>query len=257
MDDRARVRAFIRWFEDTVAERREPWRFGTVLSDDSFPNKFDANYLRVERPTGGATAAELAAIADDVQSHLRHREVRFEDDADGARLAASFVELGYVSERLVTMILAREPDRETPSLRAGEVDLEFTRELYVQALIEGTPKIGRADAEMLADHRTVARDSVGARCFAAWDGGTLAGVCELYVHDGIGQIENVDTLQAHRGRGVARAFLGAAIGAARDEGADVVFLQADDADWPKQLYGKLGFDEVDFTRQFTRWPSAG
>lgn len=257
MREFARTDAFLRWFEDTVAERRTPWRFGTVLHDDTFPNKYDANFLRVERPVEGATAAELAAIADEVQASSRHREFVFDDDDEGARLAAAFVDIGYIAERLVTMVLAREPDREPPDLRAEEVDLQATWQLSVQASIEGSPQISRADAEMLADHRTVARDRVGARCFAAWDGDELAGACELYLHEGVAQIENVDTLAAHRNRGVARAFIAAAIAAAREAGADLIFLQADDADWPKLLYGKLGFDPVSFRRQFTRWPIPG
>jgi hypothetical protein len=33
-----------------------------------------------------------------------------------------------------------------------------------------------------------------------------------------------------------------------------VFLTADDADWPKQLYAKLGFDEAAHHWRFTRRP---
>jgi hypothetical protein len=41
----------------------------------------------------------------------------------------------------------------------------------------------------------------------------------------------------------------------RDGGADLVFLIADDADWPKQLYAKLGFDPLGRYWQFTRPPA--
>jgi N-acetylglutamate synthase-like GNAT family acetyltransferase len=102
----------------------------------------------------------------------------------------------------------------------------------------------RGSAEMLADFATVLVERVGARFFGAWIEGELAGCCELYVHDGVAQIENVDTLERFRNRGGARAFLAAATDAARDAGADLVFLMADDADWPKQLYAKLGFDPM-------------
>jgi hypothetical protein len=37
-------------------------------------------------------------------------------------------------------------------------------------------------------------------------------------------------------------------------GADLVFLIADDADWPKQLYAKLGFDPAGRLWQFTKPP---
>jgi GNAT superfamily N-acetyltransferase len=107
---------------------------------------------------------------------------------------------------------------------------------------------------MLADFADVLVERIGARFFAAWMDGELAGCCDLYEHAGVAQIENVDTLERFRNRGVARAFLGAAIDAARPA-ADLVFLFADDADWPKQLYAKLGFDPVGYFRQFTKPPA--
>ncbi len=254
MDDAARIDAFLRWSEDTVADRREPWRYGTALFDDRFPNKWDANFLRVERPVGSATPAELAADADRIQAHLRHRELIVEDDAEGARLAAGFVELGYEADRNVTMALHRRPDRPAPSIRAGEVGLADVRSLIVTANLVSHGGMTQDDAEMLADHRRVAAERIGARLFAAWIDGEMAGCCELYEHDAVAQVENVDTLEPMRNRGAARAFIGATIGAARAGGADLVFLIADDADWPKRLYAKLGFDEVAHFRQFTKPP---
>jgi hypothetical protein len=42
---------------------------------------------------------------------------------------------------------------------------------------------------------------------------------------------------------------------ARSAGAETVFLIADDADWPKDLYRKLGFDPVGRFWQFTKPPA--
>jgi hypothetical protein len=42
--------------------------------------------------------------------------------------------------------------------------------------------------------------------------------------------------------------------AARASGADLVFIGADAEDWPKQLYGKLGFEEVTRSVDFVRKP---
>ncbi len=254
MDERARAEEFFRWFEDTVSDRREPWRFGTALYCDRFPNKWDANFLRIERSVGQATPAELAAEADRHQSHLRHRELIIDDDTEGARLAAGFAELGYEADRLVTMVLRREPDRPAPSVRVEEVDLATLRPMLVASNLVSHGGMSQADAEMLADYRQVIIERVGARFFAGWIGDEVAGCCELYEHDGMAQIEDVVTLEAFRSRGVARAFLGAAVAAAHEGGAGLVFLIADDADWPKHLYGKLGFDEVGHFRQFTKPP---
>ena len=86
-DDLERIETFRHWIEDTTSSRIEPWRFGTALYHDGFPDRWDSNFLRVERPVGGATATELAAEADRALERFRHREFVFDDDAEGARVA--------------------------------------------------------------------------------------------------------------------------------------------------------------------------
>ncbi len=252
-DDVERIGTFRRWLEDATSSRTVPWRFGTALYHDDFPNRWDSNFLRVERPVGTATASELAAEADRALEAFRHRELVFDDDAEGARVATGLAGLGYDADRLVYLALRREPDRDPPPLQVAEVDFGTVRPLIVQTNLVAHGGTPRESSEMLADFRQVLIDRVGARFFATTVDGAVVGCCELYVHDGIAQIESVDTLEAYRNRGVARAFLGAAIGAARDA-ADLVFLIADAADWPQQLYGKLGFDPVGMFRQFTKPP---
>jgi len=48
-----------------------------------------------------------------------------------------------------------------------------------------------------------------------------------------------------------------AAAAARDAGAGLVFLLADQDDWPRHLYGRLGFDPVGPEWEFLRTPSEG
>ena len=68
------------------------------------------------------------------------------------------------------------------------------------------------------------------------------------------QIETVDTLEEHRGRGLARATVLVALGEAKASGCDLVFLVADEEDWPKQLYAKLGFDPLCYLFDFLLMP---
>ena len=55
------------------------------------------------------------------------------------------------------------------------------------------------------------------------------------------QIEDVATLAPYRGRGLARAVVTAALGEALAAGDELVFILADDGDWPKDWYARLGF----------------
>jgi GNAT superfamily N-acetyltransferase len=112
------------------------------------------------------------------------------------------------------------------------------------------------DAAMLVDFRRVLAERIGARFFLASVSGVPAAYCELYRHEGVAQIEDVNTLERFRGRGLARALVWRAAQQARASGDDLVFLMADDNDWPKHLYAKLGFDPIGAFWQFTRRPTA-
>ncbi len=248
-----RIVAMSRWFADVTSSRVQEWRYGTALFRDDFPRRWDSNFLRVERPVGDATATELAASADALQAHLGHRELVVEDPDDGARLAPGFADLGYEVDRLLWMVLRREPDR-APSLDAREVPLEEFRPVTIAANLESHGGMPVEDAEMLADFDTVAAQDAGARFFLADVDDRPAAAAALSVHEGAAEVDAVHTLTPFRNRGGARAAVTAAIEAARSAGADLVWLLADAADWPKELYGKLGFDPIGSCWQFTKPP---
>ena len=89
-----------------------------------------------------------------------------------------------------------------------------------------------ADATMLADFRAVAATRAGTRFFAVELDGVIAAYCELYLHAGAAQVEDVNTLEPWRNRGAGRAVVLGAAAAARAAGADLVWLVADADDWP-------------------------
>jgi ribosomal protein S18 acetylase RimI-like enzyme len=96
---------------------------------------------------------------------------------------------------------------------------------------------------------------VGARDFAS-PPDDPACVCRLYTHGGLGQVDEVGTLEARRRRGYARAAVAAAADAAAADGCERVFMVTDAADWPQQLYHRLGFDEIGCTYEFLKLPAS-
>jgi len=246
----ARIVAMERWAQEATATRIEPWRFGSAIFTDDFPGRYDSNFLRVERPVGAATPAALAAEADRLQAALGHREVVVPDAVEGARLAAGFRDLGYVVERLAHMVL-RTTSADQPAFAVREVSPQDLRPtlLATNLAIAG---MSQADAEMLADFRPVSAARAGTRYFAVELDGVLASYCELYLHEGVAQVEDVNTLEAFRNRGAGRAVVLGAIAAARAAGADLIWLVADANDWPRHLYAKLGFVQVGGSWQFTK-----
>jgi GNAT superfamily N-acetyltransferase len=84
-------------------------------------------------------------------------------------------------------------------------------------------------------------------CFGVRDqAGTAAALTKLRADEasGTGWVEDVYTLPAARGRGIARALVTHATNVAREKVLEFTFIVADDNDWPKQLYAKLGFRPV-------------
>ena len=96
--------------------------------------------------------------------------------------------------------------------------------------------------------------AIDARFFAARADGEIGAYCELYSESGTGQIENVLTLERFRNRGLARALVLRTLEESRAAGNDLTFLLANRDDWPKELYRKLGFDEVGLVYDFLRPP---
>lgn len=248
-DELERIESFCRWVEDETSTSITPWRFGTALFHEDFPTFYDHNFLRVERPLGTTTARELADEADRELARFAHREIVVPDERDGARLASGFAELGWRTERLVSLVRRRAPDRPAP-LPVREVSIDEAMPFRVETWRR---PYGEASVPLAAFGHVLA-ERIGARFFVAEVDGTMASGCELYQRGDVAQIETVDTLEEYRERGLARSVVLAAADAALAAGADLVFIVAGDDDWPKELYAKLGFDAVGWFWQFTLPP---
>src|SRR4029077_20025889 len=111
--------------------------------------------------------------------------------------------------------------------------------------------------EQLFAAKTLIGERVRARFFAVELEGEVVSYTDLYLDGSDAQVEDVGTLPAHRNEGRATAVVLGAIAEARKAGAEFVFLVADANDWPKVLYGRLGFDEVGYYTKFfaptTKW----
>jgi len=250
LSDHERALDFQRRLAADVAERREPWAFGTALFVDSLPRVWSMNEHYVER--AGASAEELAAAAEGLHAAAghEHRSVRVLDEAEGRRLADGFAALGWDVDRLVVMAHRREPDRRADTGGVAEVDLPALRPAR-EAFNRTQPWATDEDAvQQVATHFELAPG----RHFAAVVDGEPVAWCDLYSDGRVAQVENVVTLAEHRGRGHARAVVQRAVDEARAAGHDLVFLVAELDDWPKELYRKLGFDETGVLYVFLRSP---
>ena len=85
-------------------------------------------------------------------------------------------------------------------------------------------------------------------------GGQTVCSADLYSDGRTAQIESVLTLEEFRRRGLGRAVVAEAVRAALSSGHDFVFLIADDEDWPKNLYVRMGFEPLGRFYDFLKAP---
>lgn len=257
MTEFARAFALMDELDTRQAERLEPTPYGPVVVHERLWKVHDLNFVRAEEP-GEATAEELAAEAERVQGQagLGHRRVNLRDAAAIERLEPEFAALGWKAERFVLMALHGEPDK--PAVApVREVDGRELRPLWAEATRRFPHGKDEALLQMILDHRRLVAEAMPTRYFAVEADGKLVAHTELYSYDGVGQVENVVTLDEYRGRGFARALVLRAVEASREEGNDLTFLVADADDWPQQLYEKLGFETVGrYARYFKALPAS-
>jgi predicted GNAT family acetyltransferase len=237
---------FVKEMAHRLAGEKVPSAHGVALIAPAFPDVWSRNYLLLGDGHSHVSASELAAEVDAVfrPIGLRHRKVEVFDDATGARLQPGFAKLGWSSECDVIMVAKRPPDREVDTSSVDEV----TADELVAAWSEGwhlDPHVFSDHvAHQLIENKRRLPEAIDTRFFAARVEGEVGAYCELYSDGETAQIENVFTLERFRKRGLARAVVSNALAEARSAGHDLVFLIADRDDWPKELYGKLGFDVV-------------
>ena len=206
---------------------------------------WDLNQVLVDLRTPAPDLRTLAGEADSAQRGLPHRMLVVDVEHDGAALAGEARAAGWIVERHVAMVARRDPDRTALAHRVEEVDVDVTGPARRSAMRHepwGEP--ATIEAVLAADR--VLRGPRREREFASFSGERVGGVAKLFSDPAgtIGQIEDVVTLPEHRNLGHARATVLTALAASRTAGHGFTFLWADEDDWPRKLYLKLGFDVV-------------
>jgi ribosomal protein S18 acetylase RimI-like enzyme len=248
-DDLTRIHRFEREVEmagtKTVAS---PLGVGVLTPE--LPRRHDSNYVFLER---AGTAYEAMAEADRILggAGANHRVIVTFDEELGRRLEPAFLGAGWGRQRHVFMAHRREPTKEVDISTVSEVDEGALRPGRTQAICSyswGSPEL----AKELLDAKVLLADRAETRFFGVPVNGEIVAWSDLYLAQGMAQVEDVATLEEHRGKGYASAVVLRAVREAQAAGADLIFLVADDEDWPKELYERLGFEIVGRSYKFIR-----
>jgi ribosomal protein S18 acetylase RimI-like enzyme len=231
-----------------AAQRSIPHALGEAFFHDELSRVWVLNQLSVDADTD---IAGLVEALEDLYAELPHRRAFVERPDVGERLAPRLRAAGWLAERDVFMVLRRDRDHAAPPGLAREVDEPTIRAVEAQTIAEepyGEPAI----IDQLLTSRSTFGRAGRARYFVAASEGVDGCHATLYSDGVVAQVEDVGTLKAMRGRGLARAACSAALDAATAAGHELVFIVAADDDWPKALYAKLGFEPVGRPWAFTR-----
>jgi GNAT superfamily N-acetyltransferase len=237
-------------------ERVVPFRFGRALFNDSLRLVWDLNLLRVDDPEG-ATMTALVEEADRLHGEAghEHRHVSVPHDRAGEELAEGFRALGWRSECFLLMDWHGGGTRTADTSDVEEADGAAVRALR-EMIVREQPWAAREEVvRMVVDASELAGRAGNARHFVVRVDGEVAAAADLYSDGRTAQVEDVATLERHRGRGLASAVVLRAVEEALAAGHDFVFLVADDEDWPKELYARLGFGPLGRTWSFLKTPS--
>jgi GNAT superfamily N-acetyltransferase len=220
---------------------------GRAVYTDELPRRLDGNYLWVDR---ASEPEELVAEA----ARLERRLIFVPDPELGDALAPWFKQQGWRIDRHVVMAQLREPEREADLSLVHEVsepDLRAARRRVLADEPWATPEV----LDQIFAAKALIGERVRTRFFAVELEGEVVSYSDLYLDGADAQVEDVGTVPEHRNTGRATAVVLGAIVEARAAGAEFVFLVADANDWPKVLYGRLGFDEVGHYTKFFAPPA--
>jgi ribosomal protein S18 acetylase RimI-like enzyme len=215
--------------------------FGRAVYTDELPRRLDGNYLWVDRGEPEELVAEAA--------RLERRLIFVPDPELGDALAPWFKERGWRVDRHVVMAQLREPERDADLSLVREVSEPDLRDARRRVLAD-EPWASPQVLEQIFAAKALIGERVRTRFFAAVLDGEVVSYTDLYLDGADAQVEDVGTLPEHRNAGHATAVVLAAIAESRKAGAGFVFLVADENDWPKELYGRLGFDVVGHYTKF-------
>ena len=251
--DAERVAAARRWFR---AQGYTPFdRDGvTLVATPAFPDTWDANWACAGPD---ASAETLLGVLD---RHMRHTPWRVAhiDALTAPAVEAALALAEFRIENSLIEMIAREvvaplPVPEIVLREVGAADWDSLTALVEVDLREGK-RTGEHDEGVAAGLLDGMRRRLGACSY--WllvKGGTPVGYGMTAVcPNGLGLIENLFTLPAHRGRGLMSGFIVEAARRLRAAGCDAVFLDAHAQDTPKRLYARLGFAPVALSRTWVK-----
>lgn len=214
---------------------------GVVALSGSLPAVWSLNHVRISGPV---TYEQAVEICERHMGALSYRQLYLDHEPSGRLLAESFRAEGWEVDVEVHMELARGRreafDTAVVVEDAGEDECLALMERWLGE--DPTLKLNRDEMEQLVQYNRLTWRSRGARRLGVRDReGRLLAMTLLFYGERVVQVEDVYAVPDARGRGYGKALVSRAVQLALDPDPELVFIVADDNDWPKHLYERAGF----------------
>ncbi len=165
-----------------------------------------------------------------------------------ARVLTDIEAVGIGKTLLVRPATAQLQSQARVSLRPAATEQEWHD--YTRARVEAEAGFGidREQTEvMVCDLRERAK-SLGLRLYLARDGEHLVGAIARFLlpapHQNWARLQEIDVFPSWRGNGFGDAVLASMFAILSAEGSAMVFVGADEDDWPLSWYRRRGFRDV-------------
>ena len=245
------VSAFLRRTLELVADETRAIPEGWLALTPSLPEVWSLNgiWLDVEM-----SYEDAVSLCERNRGDRAFDRLRVSEAAGGSALEDNFRAAGWRVDVELESVLAHPPDREVGTTAVIEPAAEEALALYGRWVREDetvnlTPEAVGQLVE--CNRRTWPLRNV-CRFGVRGPEGELVGMTCLFSDGRVAQVEDVYIAPEARGQGHGRAMVWAATSLASRSGHELTFIVADDNDWPKQLYAKLGFEPVSRTWVFHR-----
>jgi GNAT superfamily N-acetyltransferase len=239
MSDVMAVERFRRWhppWKERVCEEMRPFSHGTVFRSARYPDFWEYNCIRLNRPMD---ADEMIAAADRELAGCAHRFAEWMIPIPNG-VVCELRERGWMANPLVFLL---HDGRVLPEGRGGliEVDYDVVRELrdiwHREDFGEHT-----ATESFHAQAREVA-ELADVRVMATVHEGRPTGFAQVETHDDGSEVSHVFVRPERRGAGLGGALTVHAIRVASSAAPDV-WICAERDNRPRRLYERLGFRVV-------------
>jgi ribosomal protein S18 acetylase RimI-like enzyme len=223
--------------------------WGDVFLDPAIGRCHERNQGWATDDAGGLDAAAIDRDLDRLLggAGLAHRRLLVESPA-AQRLADGLAARGYDRAAHVYLAYRAAGPPPAPRARVDIVGIEATLAANAHYLAtDPDAQYGRDDivrAHIVEHHRTYGSAGAHERVFVVRVAGAVVAWAKLWTRDRTAQVEDVVCLAEHRGRGYGHDVVAAATRAALERDPELLFIVADDGDWPKDFYGRMGYQPV-------------